>query len=45
LYSPHYLRLIEDEADLLLALLRCPPAGTAIGGKDEFNGKRGIFRR
>jgi hypothetical protein len=45
LNSMHRQSLIEDEADLLLALLGGSPARTGIGAKDGFDGKGGILRR
>lgn len=44
LYPTHGQGLIEDEANLLLPLLGCSPAWTAIGTEGGFNGKVGIFR-
>src|ERR1700734_3268268 len=41
----HCDRLIEDEADLLLALLRCAPARAAVGAEDRFDRKGGILGR
>jgi 23S rRNA (guanine745-N1)-methyltransferase len=43
LYSMHRQRFIEDEADLLLTFLGRPPAWTAIGVKNRFDGKLGIL--
>ncbi len=44
LYAMQRDRLIEDEANLLLALLGGSPAWPARGAKDGFDGKAGIFR-
>src|SRR5580658_3533528 len=45
LNSMHCQSLIEDEADLLLALLGSTPAWTGIGAKDGFDRKGGILGR
>src|SRR6202034_1000024 len=39
LYSTHCQSLIEDQTDLLLALLRGAPARTCIGAEDGFDRK------
>ena len=45
LYSMHCECFIENEADLLLAVLGCSPARTAVSQEDRFDGKVWIFGR